>query len=101
LVAHTIVHELAHALDLTILDYTYSWKNSIKLDAARTIKNADNYAYIGTWAVLADMDYTLERVERNADKEDRDAVEANIQKGYIEEYEDVTKRSLRVEKFST
>jgi hypothetical protein len=30
-----------------------------------------------------------------------DAVEANIQKGYIEEYEDVTKRSLRVEKFST
>jgi hypothetical protein len=47
------------------------------------------------------MDYTLERVERNADKEDRDAVEANIQKGYIEEYEDVTKRSLRVEKFST
>jgi len=104
LVAHTLVHELAHAmssLSNRITDHVNQWKNVIALDVARAIKNADSYAYIGTWAILADMGYTLVRLRRDADQTQRDAVEARVQKGAIVKNEDVTRRSLRAEKFFT
>jgi hypothetical protein len=41
----------------------YEWHNVINKPAPLAIKNADNYAFLGLWAKLADLGYSLPRVD--------------------------------------
>jgi len=98
MISHTIIHELTHAVsldggefkvtDLPDKDHAYGWNNVITKAAPIAVTNADNYAYLGLWAIIADFGYTLSRVGEKDHEED--AVE-----GYLDRYNDVTKRMLR------
>ncbi|KAF2277258.1 uncharacterized protein EI97DRAFT_493722 [Westerdykella ornata] len=108
LVSATIVHEFAHALsyepstgemrirDLPDPQTAYGWKNSIQKPTDMAVNNADNYCYLTLWAVLADMGYTLPRVNEPGlsaqDKQDRE--DAAV-KGRLSRYLDITKRMLK------
>lgn len=105
MVSHTLIHELAHAVsakngrftvqDLPNLLTAYGWENIITKQASVAVKNADNHAYLGIWAGLADLGYTLPRLNEDGlteeEKEDR---EADAVDGYIDKYSDITKRML-------
>lgn len=105
MVSHTIIYELAHAVsaeagrfkikDLPDKDHAYGWENVIAKEAAIAVTNADNYAFLGIWAVVGDLGYTLPRVNENglseADKKER---EEDSVKGYMNKYMDITKRML-------
>lgn len=107
IVSHTILHELTHAVslqpsdgkfkihDLPDKDHAYGWGNVITKQASIAVTNADNYAFLGLWAAVADLGYTLPRVNEaglsDADKKER---EDDAVKGYINKYLDITKRML-------
>jgi hypothetical protein len=105
MVSHTMLHELAHAVsisegkfaiqDLPDKDHAYGWDNVITKDGATAVKNADNYAFLGLWAVLGDLGYTLARVnEPGLSEDDKKEREDDAVKGYINKYLDITKRML-------
>ncbi|KAH7083834.1 hypothetical protein FB567DRAFT_92897 [Paraphoma chrysanthemicola] len=113
LVSATMLHELVHAVSLDsaaerleILDqinptneapdkYTaYGWDNIIEKDAETAIKNADNYAYLGIWASLADMGYTLPRLSEATDATLLAEAESDAHRGILRRYANITKRSL-------
>lgn len=98
MVSATILHEFAHAVsaqngkfvvkDLPDKDHAYGWSNVISKEASIAVKNADNYAFLGLWAVFGDFGYTLPRKDE-PDRED------DILNGYMYKYEDITKRMIR------
>jgi hypothetical protein len=96
LVSLTIFHELTHAVSkipgtsrLEILDLpdsqsAYGWKNVINKKAPIAVKNAENYGYFGLWAVLADLGYSLPRVdEKGLTKEEKEDQEYNAKVGFM------------------
>jgi hypothetical protein len=97
MVSHTIVHELAHAVSFTyIQDYAYGWDAVIRTPASTAILNANSYALLGDWAVLADMGYTIARVnERGLSRNEKAVREENAVLGFIEDYRRTTSRMLR------
>jgi hypothetical protein len=112
MVSHTISHELAHAVsldaeahfkikDLPDKDHAYAWENVITKAAPTAVTNADNYAFLGLWAVIADLGYTLPRVnEEGLSKAEKTEREEDAVGGIIYKYTDITKRMLRPMLFS-
>jgi hypothetical protein len=96
-VGFMILHEMTHALDDAINDYAYDWEDSIDLGAAKATRNAQSYAFLGVWAVLADWGYTLQRYNVEGDKPEN--ADYNRRKGFIQKYKEITKRTLRAERF--
>lgn len=105
MVSQTIIHELAHAvsveankfkvLDLPDKATSYDWVNVVQKDTDVAIHNADTYAYLGNWAILADLGYTLPRVnEQGLSSKEREDREDDIRKGWINGFTDITKRAL-------
>jgi hypothetical protein len=106
----TIIHELAHAVsgvngkdtvdikDLPNGASAYGWQNVINKPAAMAIKNAENYAYLGLWAIVADAGFSLVRMNQKglSVKE----VAYHIINGYLYHYPDITRRSLTPVLFS-
>ncbi|CAI6342585.1 unnamed protein product [Periconia digitata] len=110
-VSQTILHELAHAvsyaasdessdkklqiLDLPDKEHAYGWNNVITKEAEMAVKNADNYAFLGKWAVAGDMGYTLPRVnEADLSDEIKKEREEDAVEGYLNKFTDITKRML-------
>lgn len=102
-----ILHEFAHAvsyqssdkkfkiLDLPDKDHAYGWDNVITKEAGIAVTNADNYAFLGLWAVAADMGYTLPRVnEADLSEELKKEREEDAVKGYLNKYLEITKRTV-------
>ena len=106
----TIIHELAHAVSLSdatwIADLpngatAYGWKNVIQKTASVASRNADNYAYFGLWAILADLGYSLPQLDqRGLSVEQRRQREVDIIEGALYYYSDITSRSLTAMLFS-
>jgi hypothetical protein len=105
LVSHTLLHELVHAVsakdeelavqDLPDLDKAYGWDNIYAQDAGIATKNADNYAFLGLWAILGDMGYTLPRLNQKGVPEDEEEVrKENEEEGVMYKLADITKRTL-------
>ena len=96
MVSMTIFHELAHAVsiipgasttkiaDLPDQEHAYGWDDVINKKAPVAVLNAQNYAYLGLWGVLAELGYTLTRVDYSGlSKEDKEALEFNAHHGFM------------------
>ena len=107
-VSHTILHELAHAVtalgaasdftdvkDLPNINSAYGWVNIIQKDTPMATKNADNYFFLGLWAVLGDLGYTLPRITPDLDATEKQTRETKAVQGLAAKYADITKRMLR------
>jgi hypothetical protein len=104
MISNTILHELAHVVSITnrkmeVLDMpdgdtAYGWNNVFANTADIAIKNADNYVYLGIWAGLADMGYTLTRIESGFEPDVIQALEAITEAGRLYKYSDITRRAL-------
>ena len=63
--------QLSHGVDSDILDLgdptgsAYGWYNCIEKSTEVAIRNADNYAYLGLLALLAENKYMLLRSDPN------------------------------------
>lgn len=104
MVSSTLLHELAHAVsyngqfvvqDLPDKDTAYGWDNIFGNAAATAVRNADNYAFLGIWAGLADLGYTLPRINTE-DPAIKAGLEGFVKEGRLRTYSDITKRSLKM-----
>lgn len=105
MVSSTIMHEIVHAVSLDsnnkmeILDLpdkasAYGWDNIFKNDESTAAKNADNYTFLGIWAGLAELGYTLPRIKGDALEIVKQALENYTLQGRIDAHSDITRRSL-------
>ncbi|KAF2196222.1 hypothetical protein GQ43DRAFT_445316 [Delitschia confertaspora ATCC 74209] len=99
LVSHTILHEMAHAADKDIKDLpdketAYGWEEVIKKDSREASRNADNYAFLGLAAILADKGYSLPRINPNDPEDVRKEAEKKAEEGSLTFLIDHTKRAL-------
>ncbi|KAL2071513.1 hypothetical protein VTL71DRAFT_12748 [Oculimacula yallundae] len=113
----TILHEFTHLWPYNLLDIPndvnplapYGWDNIVKIESTEhRINNADSYAYLGIWALLADRvpkvgdsgGHTLTRLfTGRVTRQNPDAVEEaerDANEGKIASYRDLTKRWLNV-----
>jgi hypothetical protein len=83
-------------------DYGAEWEGCVGLNAADALRNAESYASLAIWAVMANWGFTLQRPNENGrtDKEFKTWAEQMVQIGALRRYEDVTKRMIRAEKFT-
>jgi hypothetical protein len=95
---HILVHELAHALHDAIIDHAYDWERCVSIGPSYAIRNAQNYAYLGVFAVFADWGYTLQRLNERTDAPFIAWAEDRAKNGYIKKYKDITKRKLRAKR---
>lgn len=108
MVSMVITHELAHAVSLIpgvphgkqnqeIDDHrpAYGWRNVISKPAPLAIKNADNYAFLGLWAKLADLGYSLPRVdETGMPKDVKEDREFQAKSGYMTVIESQSRKRM-------
>jgi hypothetical protein len=104
MVSSTILHEFAHAvsvvnkkfevLDLPDKEHAYGWDNIFLNNAADAVKNADNYTFLGIWAGLAEMGFTLVRIKGTEEAIVKEALEGYTEAGRLYQYTDLTKRDL-------
>ncbi|KAF2256201.1 hypothetical protein BU26DRAFT_545590 [Trematosphaeria pertusa] len=109
LIANTILHEMIHAstkgriADLPDNEHAYLYHNCVQQKPEDAHLNAENYAYLGLFAMLADWGYSLPRLnvdDPNLSEEDkkrfRDFYEDQANQGYLRHYNDLTKRILKM-----
>ncbi|KAF2112498.1 hypothetical protein BDV96DRAFT_649280 [Lophiotrema nucula] len=102
LISYHLVHEFMHALDgeiedLPSRDQAYGWPNVLAHNKDISSKNADNYAFLSLWAMVANWGWTLPRTVPTPDITDKCKIiqyvkdaKAGIQAGMMVKYKDIT-----------
>lgn len=107
LIAHTILHQMIHAStngrinDRPDAQHAHNYLNCVQQKPEDAHLNAENYAYLGLYAMVADWGYSMPRLnvdDPNLSEEDkkryRDFYDDQANQGYIWHYKDLTKRVL-------
>ncbi|KAF1956034.1 hypothetical protein CC80DRAFT_549090 [Byssothecium circinans] len=110
LLSVTLLHEFVHAsTEGAVIDtpkgHCYGWDNVINERPEDARRNAENYAFLGLWAAVADFSrggYTMSRVQvpdaitdpkERADKEKE--MRQRTRRGRMIRYTDITTRAIR------